>query len=135
MAVAAETTPRAARTRSRTKTQPVVTLWAWYPNMETVVDNFNEEHDDVQVCWTNAGAGGDAYDKFQTAISAGSGAPDVMMVEADRIADLPGAGRARRSDATSAMRMSRTTSARARGRTSRSAMPSTALRSTAARWA
>ena len=33
----------------------------------------------------HAGAGGDAYDKFQTAISAGSGAPDVMMVEADRI--------------------------------------------------
>ena len=65
---------------------PVVTLWAWYPNSETVVDNFNEGNDEVQVCWTNAGAGGDAYDKFQTAISAGSGAPDVMMVEADRIA-------------------------------------------------
>ena len=65
---------------------PIVTLWAWYPNSETVVDNFNEANDDVQVCWTNAGAGGDAYDKFQTAISAGSGAPDVMMVEADRIA-------------------------------------------------
>jgi multiple sugar transport system substrate-binding protein len=64
---------------------PVVTLWAWYPNMELVVDNFNEANDDVQVCWTNVGAGGDAYDKFQTAISAGSGAPDVMMVEADRI--------------------------------------------------
>ena len=65
---------------------PIVTMWAWYPNMELVVDNFNEQNDEVQVCWTNAGAGGDAYDKFQTAISAGSGAPDVMMVEADRIA-------------------------------------------------
>ena len=65
---------------------PVVTLWAWYPNSEAVVDNFNEGNDEVQVCWTNAGAGGDAYDKFQTAISAGSGAPDIMMVEADRIA-------------------------------------------------
>ena len=64
---------------------PVVTLWAWYPNTETVVDNFNEQNDDVQVCWTNAGAGGDEYDKFQTAISAGNGAPDVMMLEADRI--------------------------------------------------
>ncbi|MGN8554124.1 UNVERIFIED_CONTAM: extracellular solute-binding protein [Microbacterium sp. SLM126] len=64
---------------------PIVTMWAWYPNMELVVDNFNEQNDEVQVCWTNAGAGGDAYDKFQTAISAGSGAPDVMMVEADRI--------------------------------------------------
>jgi multiple sugar transport system substrate-binding protein len=64
---------------------PVVTMWAWYPNMELVVDNFNEQNDDVQVCWTNAGAGGDEYDKFQTAVSAGSGAPDVVMLEADRI--------------------------------------------------
>jgi multiple sugar transport system substrate-binding protein len=73
-------------TNTITKTDaPVVTLWAWYPNTELVVDNFNEAHDDVQVCWTNAGAGGDEYDKFQTAISAGSGAPDVVMLEADRI--------------------------------------------------
>ncbi|WP_298325993.1 extracellular solute-binding protein [Haloactinopolyspora sp.] len=64
---------------------PVVTLWAWYPNMELVVDNFNELHDDVQVCWTNVGQGGDEYDKFQTAIAAGTGAPDVIMIEADRI--------------------------------------------------
>jgi multiple sugar transport system substrate-binding protein len=69
-----------------TKTDlPVVTVWAWYPNMLTVVDNFNEIHDDVQVCWTNAGAGNAQYDKFQTAISAGSGSADVVMVEADRI--------------------------------------------------
>ena len=73
-------------TNKITKTDaPVVTLWAWYPNMELVVDNFNEQHDDVQVCWTNAGAGGDEYDKFQTAITAGTGAPDVVMVESDRI--------------------------------------------------
>lgn len=67
------------------KDAPVVTMWAWYPNMETVVDNFNEAHDDVQVCWTNVGQGGDEYDKFQTAITAGTGAPDVIMIEADRI--------------------------------------------------
>jgi multiple sugar transport system substrate-binding protein len=73
-------------TNTITKTDaPVVTLWAWYPNMELVVDNFNEQNDDVQVCWTNAGAGGDEYDKFQTAITAGTGAPDVVMLEADRI--------------------------------------------------
>lgn len=64
---------------------PIVTMWAWYPNMEEVVDNFNNANDDVQVCWTNAGAGGDEYDKFQTAVSAGSGAPDVVMLESDRI--------------------------------------------------
>lgn len=64
---------------------PVVTVWAWYPNMELVVDNFNAANDEVQVCWTNVGQGGDEYDKFQTAITAGTGAPDVIMVEADRI--------------------------------------------------
>jgi multiple sugar transport system substrate-binding protein len=64
---------------------PVVTMWAWYPNMELVVDNFNEQNDEVQVCWTNVGQGGDEYDKFQTAITAGTGAPDVVMIEADRI--------------------------------------------------
>jgi len=67
------------------KDLPVVTMWAWYPNMELVVDNFNKASDDVQVCWTNAGQGGDEYDKFQTAITAGTGAPDVIMIEADRI--------------------------------------------------
>lgn len=64
---------------------PIVTVWAWYPNMNLVVDNFNEAAEDVQVCWTNVGAGNDEYVKFQTAISAGSGAPDIVMVEADRI--------------------------------------------------
>lgn len=69
-----------------TKTDlPTVSVWAWYPNMATVVDNFNELNDEVQVCWTNAGQGNDQYDKFQTSISAGSGAPDVVMLEADRI--------------------------------------------------
>src|SRR6476661_8023614 len=62
-----------------------VLVWAWYPNMAKVVDNFNNAHTDVQVCWTNAGAGGAEYDKFQTAVSAGKGAPDVVMLEADRI--------------------------------------------------
>jgi multiple sugar transport system substrate-binding protein len=60
-------------------------MWAWYPNMELAVDNFNAANDDVQVCWTNVGQGGDEYDKFQIAITAGTGAPDVIMVEADRI--------------------------------------------------
>ncbi len=67
------------------KDLPVVTMWAWYPNMELVVDNFNEQSDDVQVCWTNVGQGGQEYEKLQTAISAGTGAPDVVMIEADRI--------------------------------------------------
>ena len=55
------------------------------PEHGHVVDNFNAGHDDVQVCWSNVGQGNDEYDKFQTAVTAGTGAPDVVMLEADRI--------------------------------------------------
>lgn len=65
------------------KDAPVVTVWAWYPNMETVVDNFNQQHNDVQVCWNNVSS---TYDKIQTAIAAGTGLPDVVQLEAERIA-------------------------------------------------
>jgi multiple sugar transport system substrate-binding protein len=78
----------ASCTNTITKTDlPVVTVWGWYPNMDKVVDNFNEGNDEVQACWTNVGQGNDEYDKFQTAISAGTGAPDVIMLEADRISN------------------------------------------------
>jgi ABC-type glycerol-3-phosphate transport system substrate-binding protein len=62
-----------------------VSVWAWYPNMAKVVDNFNNAHPDVQVCWTVAGQGAPEYAKFQTAISAKKGAPDVIMLEADQL--------------------------------------------------
>ncbi|MDR7187131.1 multiple sugar transport system substrate-binding protein [Microbacterium trichothecenolyticum] len=58
-----------------------VTVWAWYPAFEGVVDVFNNSHDDVQVCWVNAGVGKDVYPKFSTALEAGSGAPDVIQLE------------------------------------------------------
>lgn len=60
-----------------------VTVWAWYPAFEEVVDLFNNTHDDVQVCWTNAGQGNDEYTKFSTALEAGSGAPDVLQLESE----------------------------------------------------
>ncbi|HEY0217519.1 MAG TPA: extracellular solute-binding protein, partial [Cellulomonas sp.] len=60
-----------------------VTVWAWYPAFEDVVDLFNDTHDDVQICWTNAGQGADEYTKFSTAIEASSGAPDVIMLESE----------------------------------------------------
>ena len=62
-----------------------VLVWAWYPNMAKVVDNFNKANTDVQVCWTNAGQGQPQYAKFQTAISAKKGAPDVIMLETEQL--------------------------------------------------
>lgn len=62
-----------------------VTVWAWYPSFEDVVDLFNNSHTDIQICWTNAGQGANEYTKFSTAIKAGTGAPDVIMLEAEQI--------------------------------------------------
>ena len=60
-----------------------VTVWAWYPAFEGVVDLFNNSHDDIQICWSNAGQGNDEYTKFSTTIEAKSGAPDVIMLETE----------------------------------------------------
>jgi len=60
-----------------------VTVWAWYPAFDQVVDLFNNTHEDVQICWTNAGQGNDEYTKFSTAVESGSGAPDVIMLESE----------------------------------------------------
>ncbi|WP_022889543.1 ABC transporter substrate-binding protein [Agromyces italicus] len=65
-----------------------VDVWAWYPEFEAVVDLFNETHEDVQVCWTNAGQGNDEYTKFSTALEAGSGAPDVIQLESEVISSF-----------------------------------------------
>ncbi|GAA1465980.1 ABC transporter substrate-binding protein [Microbacterium thalassium] len=65
-----------------------VSVWAWYPAFDQVVDLFNETHDDVQVCWTNAGQGNDEYTKFSTALESGSGAPDVIMLESEVLASF-----------------------------------------------
>ena len=58
-----------------------IKVWAWYPNMAEVVEIYNATHSDVQIEWTNVGAGGDHYTKMKTCIKAKKGCPDVAMVE------------------------------------------------------
>jgi multiple sugar transport system substrate-binding protein len=60
-----------------------VTMWAWSAGYEEAIDHFNDTHDKIQVCWTNAGSGADEYTKFTTANKAGKGAPDVIQLEYD----------------------------------------------------
>ncbi|SFF55420.1 multiple sugar transport system substrate-binding protein [Actinoplanes philippinensis] len=62
-----------------------VKVWAWYPEFKAVVDQFNATHTDVKIEWTNAGTGQDQYTKLQTALKAGKGAPDVVMLELQEI--------------------------------------------------
>ncbi|NUQ99718.1 MAG: extracellular solute-binding protein [Streptomyces sp.] len=58
-----------------------IKVWAWYPSFKGVVDEFNRTHKDVQVDWVQAGVGQDEYTKLKTALKAGQGAPDVVMLE------------------------------------------------------
>jgi multiple sugar transport system substrate-binding protein len=58
-----------------------IKVWAWYPEFKAVVEHFNATHTDVQVEWTQAGIGLDEYTKLKTALAAGTGAPDVVMLE------------------------------------------------------
>jgi multiple sugar transport system substrate-binding protein len=58
-----------------------ITVWAWEPTLEQVVDDFEASHDGVTVELVNAGTGNDQYTALQNAIAAGSGVPDVAQVE------------------------------------------------------
>ncbi|MFI6937368.1 ABC transporter substrate-binding protein [Streptomyces sp. NPDC050287] len=58
-----------------------IKVWAWYPQFKQVVAQFNKTHKDVQVDWVQAGVGQDEYTKLKTALKAGQGAPDVVMLE------------------------------------------------------
>ncbi|PJM78276.1 ABC transporter substrate-binding protein [Bifidobacterium scaligerum] len=60
-----------------------VTIWAWYPAFDKIVDNFNDTHDDVQLCWTKMPDGMTTYQKFSTAIKAKSGGPDIIQLGYD----------------------------------------------------
>lgn len=76
-----------------------LTFWTWAPNMDKVVDLWNEQNPDIQVTVNKQDGGDPAVTKLLTAIKGGSGAPDVMqaeyqkiptLVSADALADVSG---------------------------------------------
>jgi multiple sugar transport system substrate-binding protein len=56
--------------------------------MEQIVDGYNESQDDIHVTYVKTDAGDPAVTKFLTAIQAGSGAPDLMQAEYQKIPTL-----------------------------------------------
>ncbi|MFD6176404.1 MULTISPECIES: ABC transporter substrate-binding protein [unclassified Isoptericola] len=70
-------------------TGPVeLTFWTWTPNMEKVVDLWNADHPDITVTVNKQDGGDPAVTKLLTAIKAGSGAPDIMQAEYQKIPQL-----------------------------------------------
>ncbi|MCM6763057.1 extracellular solute-binding protein [Rathayibacter sp. ZW T2_19] len=62
--------------------------WAWAPNLEQVVDIWNEQNPDIQVTVNKQDGGDPAITKLLTAIKAGSGAPDLIQAEYQKIPTL-----------------------------------------------
>jgi|GEM_PF-3740416 len=58
-----------------------VEFWAWSTNVEELVAAFEAAHPDIDVKLVNTGSGAQQYEKLQVAFAAGSGAPDVAMME------------------------------------------------------
>ncbi|MDT0345333.1 ABC transporter substrate-binding protein [Streptomyces litchfieldiae] len=78
-----------------------ITVWAWEPTLEQVVEDFEAENPNVKVNLVNAGTANDQYTALQNAIQAGSGVPDVAQIEyyalgqfaiAESVADLSSFG-------------------------------------------
>src|SRR5690554_4298507 len=55
-----------------------ITMWAWTSNENYSIDEFEKVYPDIKVKWENFDV---HYDKVQTALSAGDGLPDVLMIE------------------------------------------------------
>jgi multiple sugar transport system substrate-binding protein len=65
-----------------------LTYWSWAPNMDKVVEGWNSTHPDIHVTVNKQDGGDPAVTKLLTAIKAGSGAPDVMQAEYQKIPTL-----------------------------------------------
>ncbi len=65
-----------------------LTMWAWVPDIQNQVDMFMEEYPAIDVTVENVGQGLDHYTAIRTALSAGSGAPDVVQMELQYIASF-----------------------------------------------
>ena len=94
-------TPQPARSESAASGPVKLNYWAWAPNLDKVVATWNKDHPDIQVTVNKQDGGDAAVTKLLTAIKAGSGAPDLMQAEyqkiptlvaADALADLSDVG-------------------------------------------
>ena len=65
-----------------------LTFWTWAPNMDKVVEIWNQDHPDIQVTVNKQDGGDPAVTKLLTAIKAGKGAPDIMQAEYQKIPTL-----------------------------------------------
>jgi multiple sugar transport system substrate-binding protein len=67
------------------QTPTELTFWTWVPDIQKEVDLFQRKYPAIKVNVVNAGQGQPHYQKLRTALTAGSGAPDVAQIEFQNI--------------------------------------------------
>jgi multiple sugar transport system substrate-binding protein len=80
---------KSASSSSTTSNEKVeLTYWSWAPNMDKVAAAWNSTHPNIHVTVNKQDGGDAAVTKLLTAVKAGSGAPDVMQAEYQKIPTL-----------------------------------------------
>ncbi|MGO1715451.1 MAG: extracellular solute-binding protein, partial [Ancrocorticia populi] len=65
-----------------------INYWGWVPGMQELVDEWNEEHPEIQVNYSPQSAGDDAtFNKITTAARAGDG-PDLVQADVKWVTSL-----------------------------------------------
>jgi multiple sugar transport system substrate-binding protein len=67
------------------QTPTELTFWTWVPDIQKEVALFQKKYPAIKVNVVNAGQGQPHYQKLRTALTAGSGAPDVAQIEFQNI--------------------------------------------------
>ncbi len=63
--------------------QITLEVWSWVVGLDQVVKEFEQAFPNIKVHVNNVGGGPAEYQKLQTVLKAGSGAPDVVQIEYD----------------------------------------------------
>jgi multiple sugar transport system substrate-binding protein len=70
--------------KSKVEDGPItLEVWSWVVGLDQVVKEFEQTFPNIKVTVNNVGGGPAEYQKLQTVLKAGSGAPDVAQIEYD----------------------------------------------------
>lgn len=90
---AATTSSSSAPAENYSASNPAkITFWSWVPNIDKVVDIWNKSHPEIQVTVQKQDGGDALVTKYLTAIEGGSGAPDVVQAEYQKLPTLVSRG-------------------------------------------
>ncbi len=80
---------------SSTSTNGPVTLtfWTWVSGIQTEVNLFEKTHPNIHIKVVNAGQGAAQYTKLNTALKAGSSAPDIVQIEFPYLPEFASSGK------------------------------------------